>query len=59
MFFINLMARKDNGDFMITSTEVLQEMHPSATNETITEMLIRIGDRYEAEGYQLSYTFGE
>ena len=59
MFFINLMARKDNGDFMITSTEVLQEMHPSATNADITEMLIRIGDRYEAEGYQLSYTFGE
>lgn len=59
MFFINLMARKDNGDFMITSTEVLQDQHPSATNADIAEMLIRIGDRYEAEGYQLSYTFGE
>lgn len=59
MFFINLMARKDNGDFMITSTAVLQDQYPSATNETITEMLIRIGDQYEAEGYSLSYTFGE
>lgn len=59
MFFINLCARKNNGDFMITSTEVLQDQYPSATKETITEMLIRIGDRYEAEGYQLSYTFGD
>jgi hypothetical protein len=59
MFFINLCARKNNGDFMITSTEVLQDQHPFASNETITEMLIRIGDQYEAEGYSLSYTFGE
>ncbi len=59
MFFINLCARKDNGDFMITSTEVLQEKHPSATDAVITEMLISIGDQYEAEGYQLSYTFGD
>jgi hypothetical protein len=25
----------------------------------ITEMLIAIGDEYEAKGYQLSYTFDE
>ena len=55
--FINLNARKANGDFMITSSLVLQEQHPTATKAEITEMLIAIGDEYQANGYQLSYTF--
>ncbi len=55
--FINLNASKPNGDFMITSSVVLQERHPAATMAEITEMLIAIGDEYEAQGYQLSYTF--
>lgn len=57
--FINLHASKPNGDFMITSSAVLQDMHPTATMAEITEMLIKIGDKYEAQGYQLSYTFDE
>lgn len=57
--FINLNASKPNGDFMITSSVVLQEKHPTATMAEITEMLIKIGDEYEAQGYQLSYTFDE
>ena len=55
--FINLNASKANGDFMITSTAVLQDKHPTATMAEITEMLIIIGNEYEAQGYQLSYTF--
>jgi len=55
--FINLNASKPNSDFMITSSAVLQDMHPTATMAEITEMLIKIGDEYEAQGYQLSYTF--
>ena len=57
--FINLNASEPNGDFMITSSAVLQDMHPTATMAEITEMLIKIGDEYEDKGYQLSYTFDE
>jgi len=55
----NKSISKPNGDFMITSSAVLQDMHPTATMAEITEMLIAIGDEYEAKGYQLSYTFDE
>ena len=55
--FINLTARKTNGDFMITSSEVLRDMHPELSFTEISKMIIIIGDEYKAEGYQLDYTF--
>ena len=56
MLFINLTATKPNGDFAITSTDVLRDKNPTASNAEITEMLIRISDAYEAEGYQISFS---
>lgn len=55
--FINLNASKPNGDFMITSTDVLQEKHPTATPAELAQMLFVIGNEYEVQGYQLKYTF--
>jgi len=56
MLFINMTASKDNGDFAITSTEVLREKHPELSSADIGEMLITIGDEYEMQGYKISYS---
>jgi hypothetical protein len=51
-----MTASKDNGDFAITSTEVLHEKHPKLSSAEIGEMLITIGDEYEMQGYKISYS---
>ena len=37
--FINLTARKANGDFYITSSEVIQEGFPNLTDAEVRELL--------------------
>jgi hypothetical protein len=57
--FINLTARKSNGDFMITSSDVLLEKHPTASMAEISEMLSVIAEEYHAMGYKLEVSFLE
>ena len=37
--FMNLTARKPNGDFYITSSEVIQEGFPNLTDAEVRELL--------------------
>jgi hypothetical protein len=53
--FVNLTATKPNGDFAITSSDVLSEKHPDLSFAEIYKMLLRIGNEYEIEGYQVSW----
>jgi hypothetical protein len=55
MLFVNLTATKPNGDFAITSSDVLSEKHPDLSFAEIYKMLLRIGNEYEIEGYQVSW----
>ena len=51
--FINLTARKDNGDFYITSSEVVQDRHPEATYDEVLAYLVGQAHSMLERGYNV------
>lgn len=51
--FINLTCRKDNGDFYITSSDVVRDVYPSLTDAAIKRYLLARAKEYLSQGYQV------
>ena len=54
--FINLTARKANGDFYITSSEVEMEKHPQLDESGIRLYMMGLAHEYFAEGWNVELT---
>lgn len=55
MMFINLTARKANGDFFVTSSEVEMEKYP-LTEATIRLWMVGLAQEYFAKGWDVELT---
>jgi len=51
--FINLTARKANGDFYITSSEVEMEKYPQLNNQTVREWMVDKANYYFSNGWNI------
>ena len=54
--FINLTARKANGDFYVTSSEVEQEKHPQLDKFTMRLYMLGLANEYFAKGFNVELT---
>lgn len=54
--FINLTARKPNGDFYITSSEVEQEKHPQLDDFNMRLYMLGLANEYFARGFNVELT---
>lgn len=54
--FINLTARKDNGDFYITSSDVVQEAYPDLNDAAVERYLIARAREYFMNGWNVELT---
>lgn len=54
--FINLTARKDNGDFYVTSSEVEQEKHPQLNEFNMRLYMLGLASEYFARGFNVTLT---
>ena len=54
--FINLTCRKDNGDFYITSSDVVQEKHPTATYDELLAYLVGQAHSMLERGWNVELT---
>ena len=54
--FINLTARKANGDFYITSSEVVREQYPTLNDGTIRMFMVGLAQEYFAKGWNVELT---
>ena len=54
--FINLTARKDNGDFYITSSEVVQEAYPDLNDAAVKRYLAERAREYFINGWNVELT---
>jgi len=54
--FINLTARKANGDFYITSSEVVQEAYPELGDAAVKRYLVERAREYFINGYDVTLT---
>ena len=54
--FINLTARKANGDFYITSSEVEREKYPQLSEGELRLYMMGVAHRYFADGYNIELT---
>ena len=54
--FINLTARKANGDFYVTSSEVEQEKHPQLNESNVRLYMMGLAHEYFAKGFDITLT---
>ena len=54
--FINLTARKANGDFYVTSSEVEMEKYPQLTESDIRLYMVGLAQEYFAKGFDVNLT---
>jgi hypothetical protein len=54
--FINLTARKANGDFYVTSSEVEQEKYPQLTESDLRLYMMGLAHEYFAKGFDVNLT---
>ena len=54
--FINLTARKANGDFYVTSSEVEQEKYPQLDESNIRLYMLGLAHEYFAKGFDVNLT---
>lgn len=54
--FINLTARKANGDFYVTSSEVEQEKHPQLKDNEVRLYMMGLAHEYFAKGFDITLT---
>ena len=54
--FINFTARKTNGDFYVTSSEVEQEKHPQLTESDLRLYMMGLAHEYFAKGWNVQLT---
>jgi len=54
--FINLTARKDNGDFYVTSSEVQMERYPELNETNIRLYMVGLAQEYFAKGFDVNLT---
>lgn len=54
--FINLIARKDNGDFYITSSEVVGELYPELPEIAVKRYLVARAQEYFNDGWDVELT---
>ena len=54
--FINFTARKANGDFYITSSDVFKEQNPHLDDAGIRFELMCLVGNYVAQGYDIEIT---
>lgn len=54
--FINLTARKANGDFYITSSEVVLETYPHLSEGAVKRYLMERAREYFINGYDVTLT---
>ena len=51
--FINLTARKANGDLYVTSSEVEQEKHPQLNESNVRLYMMGLAHEYFAKGWNV------
>lgn len=56
MMFINLICRKANGDFYITSSDVEREKYPELNDTTIRLYMVGKAQEYFAKGWNVELT---
>lgn len=54
--FINLTARKANGDFYVTSSEVIKDSFPTLANFEVRELLAERARILTADGWTVDLT---
>ena len=54
--FVNLTARKANGDFYVTSSEVEKEKHPQLTEQDIRLYMMGLAHEYFTKGWNIELT---
>ena len=54
--FVNLAARKPNGDFYITSTDVIKDHSPQYSDVDAVMEIMKLANTYFANGYNIELT---
>mgnify|MGYP006282295545 CR=1 FL=1 len=54
--FINFTARKDNGDFFVTSSEAEMEKYPELTEFDLRLYMLGMANDYFAKGWNIELT---
>lgn len=54
--FINLRCSKPNGDFYITSSQVIEEQHPDWSPLTVTLHLWELATEHYTQGWDVEVT---
>ena len=54
--FVNLTARKANGDFCITSTDVIKDTFPHYSDVDAVLEIMKLSNEFFANGYNITLT---